>query len=281
MNRISRSLILAVAAIALLFAPCVSAQGVQTEASLAPQSTPQKETRLKLAEGEYRLQKKSGEELVELKGGWILWQTSQGTYEVEDTLRSSAEGKPVHMSSFFVLTQGFHPVTTRFSLNHLHEGEPCKDQVALDFDATEFRALDNGKTQRLRVSGPYDLFFPTPWIMGSIILRAKENGNRDTQVQLLQPDFEYAEEEATDSEEAPMTLGRVRFLGRGFVSARGNIWTADKYQLDAGGSSSVVVWLSEDGIVLAMEIPEEPEWRIEPVSYKKLRDFAPASAPGS
>jgi hypothetical protein len=292
MNRISRNLILAVAAIAMLFAPGASAQNApQTTSPVAPQSTPQKETRLKLAEGEYQMQFTSEGEDFHMKDVWTLWLTSEGTYELEEVGEFTVGQDRIPYKQLLILSASFRPISSRFEAQAEEEGESRIISGTMQFDATELRVQAAGQTFRFSAAGPHEVVLPLPWFMGRIALSARENSNRDTKVRLLMPDVCHAE--GSEEEHEPLEMaGLVRFLGRGFVHINGTTWHADKYELtrtsldenepsssDEDEPSSMIFWLSDEGILLAVEVLNDPELKMELIRYKQYRDFAPASAP--
>ncbi len=224
-----------------------------------------------VAEGEYSTMKvpNTGGETVEFREVWKLTRTSKNSYEAESVARfRSSKTEDVAYQIRLTLSPTLHPVAVK-----IFGGIPSLKgyrSMVLEFTEHELRCCGEVGKVRLKIDSPYDLYFPTPWFFSSIVRRAERNKERGTAVRLVFMD-------KSPDNDTPVGLapfeGQVRYLGSEQVKLAGETWNAEKFLIQPGPFTPVSVWLSPEGLMLAMEDAKNPEQRIELVRYKKYANF--------
>jgi hypothetical protein len=81
-----------------------------------------------------------------------------------------------------------------------------------------------------------------------------------------------------DATELPLDLvvfhGKIRFEGTEQIKMEGQIWDAHRVEFLPEPYDPVTIWLSSEGLLLALQDAKMPEQRIELRKFRKYRDFS-------
>ena len=135
----------------------------------------------------------------------------------------------------------------------------------------EFKCATQGKESKLPMQGPYNVFLPSPWLLGSIARRAKKIPNQSAPLQLVMM--------AGSEEQGPKLVSfpaEVQYVGDDEVTVGNEKIPAAIYELKATNTgiqgitiSGTLIWTSYEGIVLKLQDSNMPDQRIELVEYKR------------
>lgn len=219
--------------------------------------------RTKVAEGKYVLRAQAGVFLQTWEEPWTLYKTRTG-FEVEEEWRAAREGAPnsVVIDVLLVMAPGMYPTQARI-------GSALTDnQLDCSMTMAEFRCTAAGKTSSMPMSGAYNFFLPSPWLLSSIGRRAPKKPDQPVTVKLVQM--------AGMNPEGPRLIAlqaEVTYVGEDQVEVEGRPIPASIYEIRGTGVPSITVWISPDGVVLMMQDVAKPDQRMELVEFKKLSPF--------
>lgn len=232
----------------------------------------------KAAEGEYVMetivQDGNRTEVFTYVELWTLWCTADG-YEVESktNLKYGEEVLGIEGLQLRVrLSPQLHSIV--FDFSGTMPGLERRGEMTLEIWPEELRwraisAID-GKTEnaKLAMEGPYDVFLPSPWSWSSIVRQKEMAPGERTTVQVVYMD----DDNPIDLIPAKLDL---EYLGPEMVSVAKQQFEARKFELGPGElSAGLVVWISADGILLAMEDAKKPEQRMELKRFEKSSECA-------
>lgn len=257
---------------AMLLALCclltLSAAG-QTRRKSAPRkaapqaSAPAATVRTKVAAGRYLLSSSSQGILQTWEEPWTLYRTKTG-FEVDEWWKASRQGSAnsVNIEVRLVLATGLHPIEA-------HIGSAATDNQLNCFMAmSEFRCQVMGKESVLPMLGAYNFFLPSPWFLTSIVRRAPKKPDTIVTVKLVQM--------AGMTPNGPKLVeasAQVTYVGEDVVELQGAKIAASIYELRGTESPAIVVWLSSEGVVLAMQDVSKSDQRMELVEFTKFVPF--------
>src|SRR5205823_12670804 len=135
--------------------------------------------------------------------------------------------------------------------------------------------VSRGKDARLEMTGPYNIFLPSPWMLGSIARRARKIPGQSAAIQLVV---------MTGSEELGPKLvafpAQVQYVGEDSVSIDTEKIPASIFELRAPNTGvpgisipGTLIWTSAEGVVLALQDSDKPDQRIDLVEYKRYGKF--------
>lgn len=226
----------------------------QTRRRTAPKkSAPIPVAKTKVAEGKYVLSTDSTRIFEE---PWVLSRTQLGYQLDEQWVFYRGQVEPTVIDVAVDMVTGFRPLQLQIGTGT--ESVHCK--IALQ----EFACETKGKTKRLAAKPPYDYFSPSPWILSNVVRRVKKDPSVKSSVNLVRID---------GADESGPRLSafsaQVQYVGDDQIEAGGQKYTASIYELHAEGVvPGMLVWVSPEGIVLAMQDSTHPEQRMELAELK-------------
>lgn len=220
--------------------------------------------RKKVADGEYVMLREetypSFTKIVEIRESWSLWELGDDGYEIDSLWVVNSPQETFRTKTWIELSPGFHPTQTR-GLGTIRETD-----LTCRFGEREVRCRTGNEEPRISVDMPYDLYLSVPWFVSSILRRPGVDHNRPMPVKLLIMDRGGPKSELGFGE----FEGQVRYLGEESITAAGREFWSRKYELKADPFPGWLVWLSPDGIALAMQAIGE-KTKIELERYEKHR----------
>lgn len=219
--------------------------------------------RNKVAEGRYLLSTNNQGMLQTWEEPWTLYKTKTG-FEVTELWKASRQGSTnsVSIEVLLVLAPGLYPTQA-------HIGSAVTDNQLNCFMAmTEFRCTVLGKESVLPMLGAYNFFLPSPWFLTSIVRRAPKKPDNVVTVKLVQM--------AGMTPNGPKLTeisAQVTYVGEDVVELQGAKIPASIYELRGTESPAIVVWLSPEGVVLAMQDAAKSDQRMELVEFTKFAPF--------
>lgn len=249
-------------------APHASSKTHSEKNSGAKNATPTAALRVKVADGRYELVGGNAG-TQKYREPWTLYKTSVG-YELQEqwtVASSNAAESSVDVAINFAA--GLYPIQVRIG------GENTQRQLTCSMALKEFKCATGGKESKLVMQGPYNVFLPSPWLLGSIARRAKKVPNQSATLQLVMM--------AGSVEQGPKLVSfpaEVQYVGDDEVSVRGEKIPAAIYELKAINTGiqgvtipGTLIWTSNEGVVLALQDSNKPDQRIELVEYKRYGKF--------
>lgn len=226
-------------------------------------SAPAAPARAKVAQGKYVLRAQAGAVLHTWEEPWTLYKTRTG-FEVEEEWRAAREGAPnsVVIDVLLVMAPGMYPTQARIGSALSPTQLDCYMAMA------EFRCTAAGKTSSMPMSGAYNFFLPSPWLLSSIGRRAPKKPDQPVTVKLVQM--------AGMNRDGPRLVAlqaEVTYVGEDQVEIEGRPIPASIYEIRGADVPSITVWISPDGVVLMMQDVAKPDQRMELVEFKKLSAF--------
>ncbi|MEE8201895.1 MAG: hypothetical protein V3R29_12100 [Candidatus Acidoferrales bacterium] len=165
------------------------------------------------------------------------------------------------------LSPGLHPLYLR--MFGFLPGGRAVGNVMLRLEPNQVRVEARGREKTLDIPGPYDLFLPFSWFLSSMVRRETVAPSETFPIRLV---FLV--------EDNPIGMipfdAEVQFLGEETVEVAAGTHRATKFEVRTQ-VFNILVWLSEDGLMLAMQQSSKPEQRMELVRFKKHADFDPAN----
>lgn len=219
--------------------------------------------RTKVAEGKYVLRAQAGAVLQTWEEPWTLYKTKTG-FEVEEEWRAAREGaaNSVVIDVLLVMAPGMYPTQARIG------SALSSRQLDCYMAMSEFRCTAAGKTSSMPVSGAYNFFLPSPWLLSSIGRRAPKKPDQPVAVKLVQM--------AGMNPEGPRLIAlqaEVTYVGEDQVEVEGKPLPASIYEIRGTDVPSITVWISPEGVVLMMQDVAKPDQRMELVEFRKLSAF--------
>lgn len=154
------------------------------------------------------------------------------------------------------MVAGFRPLQVQ--IGSAADALRCK--IALQ----EFTCEAKGLSRKLETTPPYEYFSPSPWILSSVVRRVKKDSSVKSTVNLVRIDG--------GDETGPRLssfAAEVQYVGDDQIEVGGQKYTASIYELHAEGAiPGMLVWVSPEGIVLAMQDSTHPEQRMELAELK-------------
>jgi len=210
-----------------------------------------------LAEGKYQMG--GGAAMHGFSEPWSISRTALG-YELDEQWLippRGALGAPQVIDLKVQMVSGLRPV-------QVHIGDPllgltCK--IALNV----FRCESQGKMTELPIQGAYDFFSPSPWMLGNIVRRSQRIKGEKSPIQLVRID-------GTGASGVRMTAfeAQVAYVGDDQLDLAEGKHTVSIYELKAEGKiPDMLVWISDEGIVYAIQDSSHPEQRLELVEIKR------------
>lgn len=226
-------------------------------------------TRVKIAEGRYEVVGGKTDAQNSYREPWTLYKTALG-YEVEEqwvvTSPNAAESTVDVAISF---AAGLYPIQVQIG------GQNSTKRMLCAMALGEFKCATQGKESRMAMQGAYNVFLPSPWMLGSIARRAKKIPNQAAAVQLVM--MGGMEEQGPKLMSFP---AEVQYVGDDEVSISGEKIPAAIFELKAPNTGiagvsipGTLIWTSNEGVVLALQDSNRPEQRIELVEYKRHGKF--------
>jgi hypothetical protein len=214
----------------------------------AKAKSPVRELKTKVAKGKYLLSTESKRVFEE---PWTLSRTRLGYQLDEQWLFYRNQAEPTVIDVSVDMVTGFRPLQIRIGT--------AADSVACKIALQEFSCESKGQTKRLATTPPYDYFSPSPWILSNVVRRVKKDPSVKTKVNLVRIDG--ADETGP---RLSSFVAEVQYVGDDQMEVGGQKYTASIYELHAEGIiPGMLVWVSPDGIVLAMQDSTHPEQRME------------------
>ncbi len=171
--------------VALTFPQVASSQGAPKSAS-PKKPTSQKApaasaapTRVKVAEGRYEVVGGKADAQNSYTEPWTLYKTNVGYDLQEQWMVASAGGAESRVDVSISFAPGLYPIQVQVGALNSQQRLLCS--MALK----EFKCFSQGKESKLAMQGAYNVFLPSPWMLGSIARRAKKIPNQSARVQLM------------------------------------------------------------------------------------------------
>lgn len=253
-----RSTTILVLCLALLGSAAAQKRRPRAKAKVKP---PMSEQPVLLAEGKYQMGGSAA--MHGFSEPWSLSKTRLG-YELNEQWvipAHGALGAPQVIDLKVQMVAGLRPVQVH--IGDLLLGLTCK--IALGV----FRCESQGKTTELAIPGAYDFFSPSPWMLGNIVRRAQRVKGEKASIQLVRID-------GTGSEGVRMTAfeAQVTYVGDDQVDLAEGRQAVSIYELKAEGKiPDMLVWISDEGVVYAIQDSSHPEQRLELIEIKRYGRF--------
>ncbi len=219
--------------------------------------------RTKIAEGRYELRSQANSALRTWEEPWTLYKTKTG-YEVEELWKAARGGDPnaVVIDVLLTLAPGLYPTQARIG------SDLSPSQLLCSMTMTEFRCAADGKQNSMPMTGAYNFFLPSPWLLSSIGRRAQKKPDQPVIVKLVQMTGMGATGPKLTSFDA-----NVAYIGEDQVEVGATRLGASIYEIRGPGGPAIVIWISAEGVVLMMQDAAKPEQRMELVEFKKFAAF--------
>jgi hypothetical protein len=229
----------------------------------SPAANPVAPMKTKVATGRYELRRADGPVERTFEEVWILYKTKVG-YSVEEQWHVGP-GKDVPANVLDVsldLIPGLHPLNMRIGTD---EQRSLRCSLAL----TECKCSSMGMEATLPMNGAYSFFSPSPWMIGSIVRRSRKVPGETTTVQLVRMAGMTAEGPRLASFNA-----EVQYVGDDQILISGQRLDASIFELKAPQSiPDMLIWVSRDGLVLALQDSAKQEQRLELTEYTRHGRF--------
>ncbi|HUR37529.1 MAG TPA: hypothetical protein VM009_06910 [Terriglobales bacterium] len=231
----------------------------KTTTKAAPATPP----RTVVAEGRYELRAQAGAILQSWEEPWTLYKTKTG-YEVEEVWKASRQGSAnsVIIDVFMSMATGLYPTQIRVG------SALSPSQLSCSMTMTVFKCVTDGKEASMAMSGLYNFFLPSPWLLSSIGRRAPKKPDQPVNVKLVQMSGMSA-----DGPKLAALDAEVAYVGEDVLEISGSKLAASIYEIRGKNVPAIVVWISTEGVVLMMQDAAKPEQRMELVEFKKVTAF--------
>lgn len=219
--------------------------------------------RTKVAQGRYELRSQAGATLRIWEQPWTLYKTKTG-YEVEELWKASRAGdtNEVVIDVLLTMAPGLYPTQARIG------SEASPSQLLCSMTMNEFRCAASGRQNAMPMTGPYNFFLPSPWLLSSIGRRAQKKPDQPVKVTLVQMTGMGETGPKLTSFQAD-----VAYIGEDQVDVGAARIEASIYEIRGPGGPAIVIWISPDGVVLMMQDAGKPDQRMELVEFKKFAAF--------
>jgi hypothetical protein len=221
------------------------------------------EQKTKLAEGRYQLN--GGPASRGFQEPWTLYRTNIG-YQLEEQwivpLPAEQQQPPTVIDVNVQMVTGLRPTQIRIG------AEPSQ-ALTCNIALNQMFCSAHGQTNKLEMKGAYDYFLPSPWMLGNIVRRAKKNPDIKPPVQLVRIDGN--DENGVQLSSFP---AEIQYVGDDQIELGGQKYFSSIYELRSENSiPGMLVWISQEGIVLAIQDSTRPEQRIELSQLKVYGKF--------
>jgi hypothetical protein len=224
-------------------------------------SRPAGPTKIKVAEGKYVLTNTAGKVERTFEEPWALYKTNLG-YALESQWHvGGAEGEAGNVIDVRVnFAGGLHPTDVTIG------GDPDR-ALHCRLALSEFSCRSMGLEGRQPMAGTYDFYSPSPWMLGSIVRRSKKLPGQTTRVQLVRMrGMQPGAGPVLDAFAA-----EVDYVGDDQIEIGERKYDSSIFELKAQDAiPGMLVWVSAEGIVLALQDSSKTEQRMELVEYRKL-----------
>jgi hypothetical protein len=219
--------------------------------------------RVKVAEGTYQLKKVDGTTSASFEEPWTLFKTNLG-FDLEEqwVVNKDPQSAPMIVDILVNFAPGLYPIQFRVG------GSGSSKELRCATAIKEFTCESAGLQSKLPMIGSYNLFLPSPWMLSSIARRAKKVPDQSTSVQLVQMVGMSDAGPKLDSFQA-----EVQYVGEDEVAVDSTKLPASIFELKAKIIPSMLIWVSTEGLVLALQDSSKPEQRMELVKYVKYAKF--------
>jgi len=222
---------------------------------------------LKAAEGQYAFFNRTGDLLPDFTEPWTLTKTPVGYDLVEQwkAKNTEDESKGIVSVDFKVsFAPGLQPINVRIGNKESPYGIYCI------LSLSEFSCAGAEKTTKLNVVSPYNFFLPSPWLMSAIVRRATKEVGTFTDVRMA-----YLAGMSTEGPKLETFKAQVIYKGQESIHSMDQTFLADKYEIQNPGQfPDMMIWVSAEGVTLAMEDSTKPDQRMMLMRYKKYLDFS-------
>lgn len=202
-----------------------------------------------------------------LRETWTLSRIEDGRYVVESEmyLGSGASSKPTFRQSVS-LSQELRPEEIKL----FSSVGASNQETDIQLSADEIRVKNPEGESSLKVPPRYDRYYPlSPWTLSSFARRAPPRTGPGVPIIFVAMD-----EEGPDKPAALTTLyGRVQCLGTEEIEVAVQKQSAWKYLIHLGPYPGTLVWLSENGLVLASQNEENGQQKTDLVSIRQYEDL--------
>jgi hypothetical protein len=219
--------------------------------------------REKVAEGKYELKRVDGKLQQSFEEPWTLYKTNIG-YELDEqwVVSKDSGSQPMIVDIGVSFAPGLYPIQLRVG------GVESSKQLNCSMEAKEFICESGGTRSQIAMQGPYNLFSPSPWMLGSIARRAKKVPQQSTKVQLVQMTGMSETGPKLESFE-----GDVQYVGEDQLEVDSQKLDASIFELKAKSIPGMLMWMSADGVVLALQDSSKADQRMELVKFKQYAKF--------
>jgi hypothetical protein len=250
--------------------------------SCVPQLRAQPTDRTLVAQGEYRVRMEGDvgagpiqTQVYHLSETWSLWRTAAG-YDLDGYKTYEFPRGNLHHDRFtaklspdlqLVSIKDFAPLVFR----------PDSGPLSCELRPRLLRCDSGGKDLQQRVSvqlavdRPYGLVWPLSAFCIASFTRAASTEGEVVAVQIVQLE--------EISKRLPVLAvrsnGHVRYLGtsEAMLAVSGKSWHPNVYRLTVPHAGEITIWTSQEGLLLAAQLPDWPKASIELVKYAQFADF--------
>ncbi|MCU1305591.1 MAG: hypothetical protein JWN45_286 [Acidobacteriaceae bacterium] len=219
--------------------------------------------REKIAEGKYELKKQDGKVAQIVGEPWTLYRTNVG-YELQEQwiVSKDTQEQPTIIDVGVNFAPGLFPIQIRIG------GIGSAKELNCSMQAKEFSCDSAGLHATMAMDRPYNLYLPSPWMLGSIARRAKKMPDKPSKVRLVQMVGMTSAGPKLDSFEA-----EVQYIGEDEIDVSGERIPASIFEMKTKTMPNIMVWLSPEGVVLVMQGSSKPEQRMELTKFTKFAKF--------
>jgi len=226
-------------------------------------------TRTKIAEGLYAVVGGKTGQQNSYREPWTLYKTAVGYELQEQWMVATATAVDSTVDVAISFASGLYPIEVQIG------SEGSARRMLCSMALKEFKCVTGDAESKLAVQGPYNVFLPSPWMLGSIARRARKVPGQNAAVQLVMM--------AGSEQPEPRLVAfpaQVQYVGEDTIVIGAEKIPASIFELKAlhTGIPNVsipgtLIWTSAEGVVLALQDSDKPEQRIELVEYKKYGKF--------
>jgi hypothetical protein len=140
----------------------------------------------------------------------------------------------------------------------VHIGDPQMG-LSCSIAMSVFKCETQGKLSQMNMSGRYDFFSPSPWMLGNIVRRATKDKSQTASIKLVRIDGASEQGVKMSSFTAD-----VQYVGDDQIEVAGEKRPASIFELRADGViPGMLVWVADDGMVFAIQDSSRPDQRLE------------------
>jgi hypothetical protein len=214
--------------------------------------------RVKIAEGKYQMKGAAGG----FEEPWTIFKTRLGYEVTEQWIVPTQVSEPPQVIDVSVqMVNALRPVQVHIGDSQM--GLSCSIAMGV------FKCETQGKQSQMALSGPYDFFSPSPWMLGNIVRRATKDKSQKATIKLARIDG--ASEQGVNMSSFTAS---VQYVGDDQVELSGEKRPASIYELRADGAiPAMLVWVADDGIVFAIQDSSRPDQRLELSNLQRYGKF--------